>query len=139
MRMNLIIRNKILNYNPLVSISFINLSYYHLTASLLTKYIAIKIIQGYTLRELLHSVLLGLNRNPTVRGYKILCCGRFTNEEMASYELRTRGKFAPSTVDFFLDYGFAKARTRYGMCGIKLWLALHKRRTITRGNYVIAT
>jgi ribosomal protein S3 len=116
----LLLRHQALNYRPRVSVSFINLSYHYLTAALLTRYIAIKIIQGYTLQEILYSVLQGLHRNPTVKGYKIVCCGRFTSDEIASYELRTRGKYGPSTVNFTLDYGFAKARTRYGMCGIKL-------------------
>ncbi|MCH7719836.1 MAG: 30S ribosomal protein S3 [Planctomycetes bacterium] len=59
-------------------------------------------------------------------GIKVMCSGRLGGSEMARSEKQIRGSIPLHTLQAHVDYGFAVARTTFGVIGVKVWL--HKGR-----------
>ncbi|MEW6443696.1 MAG: 30S ribosomal protein S3 [bacterium] len=55
-------------------------------------------------------------------GIKIGCGGRLGGAEMARSEWYREGRVPLHTLRADIDYGFAQAKTTYGMIGVKVWL-----------------
>lgn len=55
-------------------------------------------------------------------GVKILCAGRLGGAEMARREWYREGRVPLHTLRADIEYGFAEARTTYGIIGIKVWI-----------------
>ena len=56
------------------------------------------------------------------RGIKICCSGRLAGAEIARIEWVRVGAAPLHTLRSDIDYGFAKAKTTYGMIGVKVWI-----------------
>jgi small subunit ribosomal protein S3 len=56
------------------------------------------------------------------KGVRISCKGRLGGAEMARYEWYRDGRVPLHTLRADIDYGFAEARTTYGIIGIKVWV-----------------
>jgi small subunit ribosomal protein S3 len=56
------------------------------------------------------------------KGIKIMCAGRLAGAEMARTEWYREGRVPLQTLRADIDYGFAQARTKYGVIGVKVWL-----------------
>jgi len=72
-------------------------------------------------------LLTGPNAH-AVAGIKIMCSGRWSKtksgrSQQFNYCL---GKVGAQSFSTLLDFGFAVATTKYGTCGVKVWVA-HKR------------
>lgn len=57
-----------------------------------------------------------------VLGIKIMVSGRLGGAEMARKEHSSAGKIPLSTLRADIDYGFAEARTTFGIIGVKVWI-----------------
>jgi small subunit ribosomal protein S3 len=57
-----------------------------------------------------------------VEGIKIRCAGRLNGVEIARQESYQEGKLPLHTFRAQIDYGFAEAKTTYGILGIKVWV-----------------
>lgn len=57
-----------------------------------------------------------------VEGIKIRCAGRLNGVEIARNESYQEGKLPLHTFRAKIDYGFAEAKTTYGVLGIKVWV-----------------
>lgn len=55
-------------------------------------------------------------------GIKILVSGRLSGAEMCRSEGYREGKIPLHTLKADIDYGFAEAKTTYGMIGVKVWI-----------------
>ena len=66
------------------------------------------------------------------RGIKISCAGRLGGAEMARREWYREGRVPLQTIRADIDFGFAEAKTTYGIIGVKVWV--FKGETLTRGN-----
>jgi small subunit ribosomal protein S3 len=55
-------------------------------------------------------------------GVKIICSGRLGGAEMARTETYKEGRVPMHTLRADLDYGFAEARTTYGVIGVKVYI-----------------
>ncbi|PIE35836.1 30S ribosomal protein S3 [candidate division KSB3 bacterium] len=55
-------------------------------------------------------------------GIRIACGGRLGGAEMARKEWYREGRVPLHTLRADIDYGFAEARTTYGIIGIKVWI-----------------
>lgn len=55
-------------------------------------------------------------------GIKIRCAGRLGGADIARSEQYRQGKVPLQTLRVPVDYGFAEARTVYGIIGVKCWL-----------------
>lgn len=56
------------------------------------------------------------------KGIRIACKGRLGGAEMARYEWYREGRVPLHTLRADIDYGFAEARTTYGIIGVKVWI-----------------
>ena len=56
------------------------------------------------------------------KGIKIACAGRLGGAEMARREWYRDGRVPLQTLRADIDYGFAEARTTYGIIGVKVWV-----------------
>ena len=66
-----------------------------------------------------------------VKGVRIACSGRLGGAEMARREWYRDGRVPLQTLRADIDYGFAEARTTYGIIGVKVWI--YRGETLTRG------
>lgn len=57
-----------------------------------------------------------------VQGIKIRVAGRLGGAEMARRETYHEGSLPLQTLRADVDYGFAEARTTYGVIGVKVWI-----------------
>ena len=55
-------------------------------------------------------------------GIKVRCGGRLGGAELARTEQYKDGKTPLHTLRANIDYGFAEARTTYGIIGVKVWI-----------------
>ncbi len=56
------------------------------------------------------------------KGIRIATAGRLGGAEMARREWYREGRVPLHTLRADIDYGFAEARTTYGVIGIKVWV-----------------
>jgi small subunit ribosomal protein S3 len=56
------------------------------------------------------------------RGFKIKISGRLNGAEIARTEDYLSGQMPLQTIRTKIDYGFAEARTTYGIIGVKVWV-----------------
>jgi small subunit ribosomal protein S3 len=56
------------------------------------------------------------------QGIKVHCAGRLGGAEMARREWYREGRVPLHTLRADIDYGFALARTTYGIIGVKAWI-----------------
>ncbi len=56
------------------------------------------------------------------KGIKISCAGRLGGHEMSRTEWYREGRVPLHTLRADIDYGFAEAKTTYGIIGVKVWI-----------------
>ena len=56
------------------------------------------------------------------KGIKICCSGRLAGAEIARKEWIRQGSVPLHTLRADIDYGFAEAKTTYGIIGVKVWI-----------------
>ena len=57
-----------------------------------------------------------------VQGIKVSCSGRLGGAEMSRTEWFKEGRVPLHTLRADIDYGFAEAKTTYGIIGVKVWI-----------------
>ena len=62
------------------------------------------------------------------KGIKIACSGRNGGAEIARTEKHSEGRMPRHTLRAIIDYGFAEAKTTFGIIGVKVW--------VYKGDYV---
>ena len=55
-------------------------------------------------------------------GIKVNCAGRLGGAEMARHEWFREGRVPLHTLRANIDFGFAEAKTTYGIIGVKVWI-----------------
>ncbi len=71
------------------------------------------------------------------KGIKISCAGRLGGAEMARREWYREGRVPLQTLRADIDFGFAEAKTTYGIIGVKVWI--YKGDTLTKGKANVST
>ena len=69
-------------------------------------------------------------------GIKVRVSGRLNGAEIARSEWYREGRVPLHTLRADIDYGFAEARTTYGVIGVKTWIfkgEIFNRRDLTQG------
>lgn len=56
------------------------------------------------------------------KGVRMVVAGRLGGNEMASRSKEIAGSVPLHTLRAFIDYGFAEAKTTFGMIGVKVWI-----------------
>ncbi len=92
----------------------------------LDAYLVAENIASQLERRISHNRAMRRSATQAVRmgaeGVKISCSGRLTGAEMARRAWVMEGRVPRSTLRADIDYGFAEARTTYGLIGVKVWI-----------------
>jgi len=92
-----------------------------LDAQLTSEFIAARIEKRASYkRTMKRSIQLAQKRG--VKGIKIMVSGRINGAEIARTEWYREGRVPLQTLRARVDYGFAVAKTKYGVLGVKVWI-----------------
>jgi small subunit ribosomal protein S3 len=90
-------------------------------AQLVAENIALQLEKRIAFRRAMKKAVASALRFGTL-GVKISCSGRLAGAEIARSEWYREGRVPLHTFRADIDYGFAEARTTYGLIGIKVWM-----------------
>lgn len=107
-------------YFNIYSLNFLNI-----TTEIISSYIALKLQSRNSLDWILQPILKDLSKKikqGVFLGYKIVCSGRFTRKQIATYIWMKKGAVPLNSLSNIIKYSESKVRLKYGLCGIKVWL-----------------
>lgn len=90
-------------------------------AQLVAENIALQLEKRVAFRRAMKKSVAAALRYGTL-GVKIACSGRLAGAEIARTEWYREGRVPLHTLRADIDYGFAQARTTYGVIGVKVWM-----------------
>ncbi len=90
-------------------------------AQLVAENIALQLERRVAFRRAMKRTV-GLSRRFGAEGIKIACSGRLAGAEIARSEWYRDGRVPLHTLRADIDYGFATAKTTYGIIGVKVWI-----------------
>lgn len=99
-------------------------------ADLLSQFLCIRLSQNYKLGELLRNInkfYLNLLFKKFIKGYKIMCAGRFTKRQRALTTWKIFGSNSLSSLKEKIDYNLSEVILKYGKCSIKIWISIYKK------------
>lgn len=110
-------------------IYILGLSKKNISATVVSEFFFIRLKQYYTIWEVLKNInflFRPLMRRKIVKGYKIMCSGRFSRKQRTTYNWKSFGSLALSTTKSKLDYSYRSIVLKYSTCTIKVWVRLNK-------------
>jgi small subunit ribosomal protein S3 len=90
-------------------------------AQLVAENIALQLERRVAFRRAMKRTV-GLSRKFGAEGIKVSCAGRLAGAEIARSEWYRDGRVPLQTLRADIDFGFATARTTYGVIGVKVWV-----------------
>jgi small subunit ribosomal protein S3 len=90
-------------------------------ATLVAENIAIQLCKRVSFRRAMKKALTQARR-AGAKGVKVMCSGRLGGAEMSRTERYHEGRVPLHTLRAVIDYGFAEAKTTYGVIGVKVWI-----------------
>jgi small subunit ribosomal protein S3 len=90
-------------------------------AQLVAENVALQLEKRVAFRRAMKKSVASALRFGTL-GVKISCAGRLAGAEIARSEWYREGRVPLHTFRADIDYGFAKAKTTYGIIGVKVWM-----------------
>ena len=90
-------------------------------AQLVAENVALQLEKRVAFRRAMKKSVASALRFGTL-GVKISCSGRLAGAEIARSEWYREGRVPLHTFRADIDYGFARAKTTYGVIGIKVWM-----------------
>jgi small subunit ribosomal protein S3 len=90
-------------------------------AQLVAENIALQLEKRVAFRRAMKKAVASALRFGTL-GVKISCSGRLAGAEIARSEWYREGRVPLHTFRADINYGYARARTTYGVIGIKVWM-----------------
>jgi small subunit ribosomal protein S3 len=90
-------------------------------AQLVAENIALQLEKRVAFRRAMKKSVASALRFGTL-GVKVSCAGRLAGAEIARSEWYREGRVPLHTFRADIDYGFATARTTYGVIGVKVWM-----------------
>ncbi len=101
-------------------------------AQLLANNIAMQLERRVAFRRVMKKTLQNVMRFD-VTGCKIMVAGRLNGAEMARTEWILEGRIPLHTLKADIDYAVAKAKTVYGILGVKVWVFNEPKKAAARG------
>lgn len=101
-------------------------------ATLVAKSIAGQLEKRANFKQAMKKAASASLRSGTVKGMKICCSGRLGGAEIARPEWLRVGSVPLHTLRSDVDYGFAEAKTTYGIIGVKVWICKGEFRTSSK-------
>lgn len=90
-------------------------------AQLVAENIAVQLERRIAFRRAMKKAL-GTAMKFGAKGIRVRCAGRLGGAEMGRVETYREGRVPLHTLRADVDYGFAQARTTYGIIGVKVWI-----------------
>lgn len=90
-------------------------------AQLIAENVALQLERRVAFRRAMKRAI-GLATKFGVKGIKVSCAGRLGGAEIARTEWQREGRVPLQTLRADVDYGFAIAKTTYGVIGVKVWV-----------------
>ncbi len=90
-------------------------------AQLVAENIAAQLVKRVSFRRAMKKAITQAQR-AGAQGVKVMCAGRLGGAEMSRTEWYREGRVPLHTLRANIDYGFAEARTTYGVIGVKVWV-----------------
>ena len=107
--------------NKPVAIRTVEISKPELSAQLVAESMAEQLMRRASYRRALKKTAQ-LTMTAGALGIKVMISGRLGGAEIARSEKVSMGSVPLSTLDSWVDYGFAEARTTQGVIGVKAWV-----------------
>jgi len=104
-----------------VKIDIIEIKSPDLDAQLVAENIAMQMERRISFRRAMKKALQ-TTMEQGAQGIKVRCAGRLGGAEISRSEWYREGKIPLHTLRTPIDYGFAEARTTYGIIGVKCWI-----------------
>lgn len=104
-----------------VNINIVEIKHPELDAQLVAEGIAAQLVKRISFRRAMKQAV-GRTMRMGAEGIRISSSGRLGGAEMARNEWYSEGKVPLHTLRADIDYGFAEAKTTYGIIGIKVWI-----------------
>jgi small subunit ribosomal protein S3 len=111
--------NKITDKQALINIHEVRKT--ELDAKLVAENVAMQLERRIAFRRAMKKAVASAMRFGA-KGVKIHCGGRLGGAEMARREWYREGRVPLHTIRANIDYGFACAKTTYGIIGVKVWI-----------------
>jgi len=90
-------------------------------AALVADNIAAQLVKRVSFRRAMKKAITQAQR-AGAKGIKVMCAGRLGGAEMSRTEWYREGRVPLHTLRAEVDYGFAEAKTTYGVVGVKVWI-----------------
>ena len=90
-------------------------------AQLVAENIAAQLVKRVSFRRAMKKAVTQAQR-AGAKGVKVMCAGRLGGAEMSRREWYREGRVPLHTLRADVDYGFAEAKTTYGIIGVKVWI-----------------
>jgi small subunit ribosomal protein S3 len=90
-------------------------------AQLVAENIAAQLVKRVSFRRAMKKAITQAQR-AGAQGVKVMCAGRLGGAEMSRTEWYREGRVPLHTLRANIDYGFAEARTTFGVIGVKVWV-----------------
>ena len=107
--------------NKVVSINVLEVKKVDLDAQLAAESIAASLEKRIQFRRAMRQVM-GRAMKAGAKGIKTMVSGRLDGAEIARSEHYSEGSIPLQTLRANIDYGFAEAKTTYGIIGVKVWI-----------------
>ncbi len=104
-----------------VKIDIIEVKNPDLDAQLVAENVALQLERRISFRRAMKRALQ-TSMDAGAEGIRLRCAGRLGGTDIARAEWYREGKVPLQTLRVPIDYGFAEARTVYGIIGVKCWL-----------------
>ncbi len=104
-----------------VKIDIIEIKSPDLDAQLVAENIAMQMERRISFRRAMKKAIQ-ITMEQGAQGIKVRCAGRLGGAEISRSEWYREGKIPLHTLRTPIDYGFAEARTTYGVIGVKCWI-----------------
>jgi small subunit ribosomal protein S3 len=90
-------------------------------AKLVAENIGAQLVKRVSFRRAMKKAMMQAKRGGAL-GIKVMCSGRLGGAEMSRQEWYMEGRVPLHTLRADVDYGTARAKTGYGIIGIKVWI-----------------
>lgn len=106
-----------------VSVNIKEIKTPEIVAQLVAEYVASLIEKRTTHKRAMKRVMKNAMMNKAL-GIKVMVAGRLGGAEIARTEWYREGRIPLQTLRADIDYGFAQAKTKTGIIGVKVWIYL---------------
>lgn len=119
--------NLIKNQNlDLFYFNIYSINFYSISVEAITSHISLRLQKKFSLNWILYPILKDLNKKIKYKnflGYKLVCSGRFTRKQIATYMWYKNGSLNFNSITNLIRYSEVRVRLKFGLCGIKLWIS----------------